>query len=331
MGKQGCLCDALAAEDGPAADGAVADGAAATGAGRFSWTAGAEPGQPVDDGRAAHLQAMGALGITRLLDAHSHWFPESVERKIWRYFDAHYWHVAYREPQHVRREWMHRNGAERYTVLTYAHRAGMAEWLNEWVAGFAQQAPEAIPCGTFYPEPEAGRVVLRCIEEYGFRGFKLHLQVSAFDLNDTRLESAFEQVAHAGLPVVMHIGNAPEKSAYTSPRVLRQLLRRHPRLKVVVAHMGAGEFEEYLDIAERHDTVYLDTTMVFVGFDACGQFPGASLGRLQKLAGRVLFGSDFPTIPYAFSHAVQGILALPFSEAEKKGILGENAARLFGV
>ena len=42
-------------------------------------------------------------------------------------------------------------------MLTYAHRPGMAEWLNEWVARSADGAPEALPFGTFYSEPEAGR------------------------------------------------------------------------------------------------------------------------------------------------------------------------------
>lgn len=332
MGEQGCLCDALAASDEADQDaGKTAGKNEPRGAERFTWSAGAGPRPQVDDGRATHLEAMAALGIGRLLDAHSHWFPEEVERKIWRYFDEHYWNVAYREPQEERREWMRRNGAERFTVLTYAHRAGMAEWLNEWVARFAQDVPEAIPCGTFFPEPGAGREVRRCIEQYGFRGFKLHIQVSGFDPNDGLLDEAFEQVAHAGLPVVIHIGNAPDSGPYTSPEVLRRLLTRHDRLKVVVAHMGAMEFDDYLSIAEDYDSVYLDTTMVFVGFSACGQFPQASLNRLQKLAGRVLFGSDFPTIPYAYSHAVEGILSLPFSADEKKGILGENAAALFGA
>ena len=321
MEKPACLCDALAAGQRPRAHGP----------GRFSWARGSTPRAAADDGAAPHLEAMKELGIPRLLDAHSHWFPENVERKIWSYFDDHYWPVTYRCSHQERRAWMGRNGVEHYTVLTYAHRPGMAEWLNEWVARFADDAPEALPCGTFYPEPEAGRVVRRCIEEYGFRGFKLHLQVSAIDPTDSRLDAAIEQVAHAGLPLVMHIGNGPAAGPYNSPIYLERLLARHPHLKVVVAHMGAFEFEAYLAIAEQRENVYLDTTMVFVGYDACGQYPPALLGRLQNIAGQVLFGSDFPVIPYPLSHAVEGILALPFSAEQKRGILAENAAALFGA
>ena len=51
MDKQGCLFDALAALDEPLA-------AAGEEQGRFSWNSGAAPGEPVDDGRAPHLEAM---------------------------------------------------------------------------------------------------------------------------------------------------------------------------------------------------------------------------------------------------------------------------------
>ena len=45
----------------------------------------------------------------------------------------------------------------------------------------------------------------------------------------------------------------------------------------------------------------------------------------------VLFGSDFPNIPYPLSHAVRGIGALPLSRAAKRRILWDNAVALFGL
>ncbi len=318
---QRTLCAALSAEDTPVRR---------AGPRRFGWRGGPAPA-PRDDGSAAHLPRLREAGIGQLFDAHSHWFPASVEQKIWRYFDAHYWPVTYRMPQVERLEAMARNGVSHFTVLTYAHRPGMATWLNEWVAEFAAGAPGAVPCGTFFPEPEAAADVRRCIESYRFRGFKLHLQVGGFDPAGPLLAPAFEQVEAAGLPVVLHIGSAPDAGPFTTPARLRTLLARYPRLKVVVAHMGAFEFDEYLAIVENHENVYLDTTMVFVGFDALGRFPHPLMARLEKAAHKVLFGSDFPTIPYPLTHAVEGVLDLPFGVAQKRAMLGETAARLFAT
>jgi hypothetical protein len=207
----------------------------------------------------------------------------------------------------------------------------MAAWLNEWSAEFCARTPEAIPCGTFFREPEAAADVRRCIEEYRFRGFKLHLRVSELDPAQKALSPAFEQIEAAGLPVVIHSGSAPDPGPYTRPESLHGLLARHPRLKVVVAHMGAREWTDYLDLAEAHEHVYLDTTMVFVGFAACDPFPPKLLTRLEALSPKLLFGSDFPNIPYPLSHAVNGIGALPLSPAAKRRILHDNAADLFGL
>ena len=300
-------------------------------AGPYQWSEGAEAVPPRDDGRTRHGGLLRELGLDGLIDAHSHWFPESVMRRIWDHFDRHYWPITYRQLPAGRLEWVRRNKIKRFTTLNYAHRPGMAAWLNEWTARFAARTPEAIPCGTFYAEAGVGEEVRRCIEDYRFRGFKLHLRVSDMDPTQSALHPAFEQIEAAGLPVVMHVGSAPEPGRFTSPRYLQALLERFPRLKVVVAHMGAWEWEAYLTLAERLDNLYLDTTMVFVGFTACGPHPEALSPRLEGASHKILFGSDFPNIPYPLSHAVNGIGRLPLSRQAKRRILFDNAAALFGL
>ncbi len=330
MTQQGCLCDALDAEAG--GEGASGNGTLGNGApyGRFPWDESVPKAPTADDGGAPHLEPLARLGLPGLLDAHSHWFPDNVEAKIWSYFDRHYWKVAYRFPSPKRLEWMRKNGVRRFTTLNYAHRPAMASWLNEWTARFAGEIPEAIPCGTFFAEPEAGADVRRCIEEYGFRGFKLHLRVSDMDPTHRLLAPAFEQLEQAGLPVVIHAGSAPDRGRFTAPGLIRELTARHPGLKVVVAHMGSAEYEDYFTMAERQEQLYLDTTMVFVGFLALGRYPQRLLERLEGISHKVLFGSDFPMIPYPLAHAVEGVLALPLSGTAQRRILGENAATLFG-
>ncbi|HKI98609.1 MAG TPA: amidohydrolase family protein [bacterium] len=308
-----------------------AGGADAPRPARFGWLEGTTPVPPRDDGRVRHGPLLRELGLDGLIDAHSHWFPESVMRKIWDYFDRHYWPITYRQLPEGRLEWVRRNKVQRFTTLNYAHRPNMAAWLNEWTAEFCARTPEAIPCGTFFAEPQAPEDVRRCIEDYGFRGFKLHLRVSDLDPTLPQLAPAFEQIEAAGLPVVIHCGSAPEPGRFTEPTFLRALLARHPALRVVVAHMGAWECDDYLALAEQHPTLYLDTTMVFVGFATCDPFPPEQLARMEAISHKVLFGSDFPNIPYPLSHAVGSIGALPLSREAKRRILYDNAAVLFGL
>jgi len=297
----------------------------------YGWGAGVAGVEPRDDGRVRHGRLLRELGLDGLIDAHSHWFPERVMRKIWDYFDSHYWPVTYRQLPEGRLEWVRRNRVLRFTTLNYAHRPAMAAWLNEWTAEFCERTPEAIACGTFFGEPEAAADVRRCIEEYRFRGFKLHLRVSDLDPTQPLLAPAFEQIAAAGLPVVIHCGSAPDPGRFTRPEYIRRLLAQHPGLTVIVAHMGAWDWTDYLELAATHPTLYLDTTMVFVGFAACDPAPAGLPERLEALSHKVLFGSDFPNIPYPLSHAVNGIGALPLSAEAKRRILYDNAAELFGL
>lgn len=321
----GCGCAALSAEEiGESRE-------KPAGKERFTWPAEGKRVRPRDDGRVHHKTLLDELGLKGVFDAHSHWFPETVMRKIWEHFDRYYWPVTYRQLPEGRLEWVRRNRIHHFTTLNYAHRPGMAAWLNEYSAEFASSTPEAVPCGTFYQEPGAVKIVRQCIEEYHFRGFKLHLRVSGMDPTQTGLHPAFEQIEAAGLPVVIHAGSAPDPGTYTAPAYMEGLLKQFPRLKVVIAHMGGWEWEKYLSLAERHEGVYLDTAMVFVRFQALDPYPPALMARLEKLSRKILFGSDFPNIPYPLSHAVESIGHLPFDAEAKRGILFDNAAALFGI
>lgn len=298
---------------------------------KFGWLDASHPLPMPEDGRMPHRASLELLGVTRQIDMHTHWFPETVLRRIWSYFHEHSWDCSYEMDLPRRLDWIRRAGVERFTTLNYAHRPGMASWLNDWTVAFASDVAEAIPFGTFFPEPQAGSYVRRAIEEYGFRGFKLHVRVGGFALDEAMLRPAFEQVAAAGLTMIIHIGSAPTGSEFTAPRFMHWLLDTFPELRVVVAHMGGWEFETYLNLAEQRDNVYLDTTMVFTGFSACDPFPAALLPRLEAVAHKIFFGSDFPFIPYPYAHAIQGILDLNVSDGAKRGMLGENAVRVLGL
>jgi uncharacterized protein len=79
----------------------------------------------------------------------------------------------------------------------------------------------------------------------------------------------------ARTPVVIHAGHAPVAAEHTGPEPIAELLRRHPDLTVIVAHMGAPDFAEFLGMAAAREPVYLDTTMIFTGW--LSEFPNLPL------------------------------------------------------
>jgi len=95
-----------------------------------------------------------------------------------------------------------------------------------------------------------------------------------------------------------------------------------------------SDYEPFLDLAETYERVALDTTMAFTPFfERLTPFPARALPRLQALglAGKVLLGSDFPNIPYAYAEQVAGLVRLGLGEPWLRAVCWDNAAGLFGL
>ncbi len=116
-----------------------------------------------------------------------------------------------------------------------------------------------------------------------------------------------------------------------SLKPVRRLLARFPDLRLVIAHLGAPDHDEFVKIAEDHDSVWLDTAMVFTEPPYLGPSPLHLVDRLAALGDRIVFGSDFPTIPHAFAAQVSGIAGLGLGDEWLRKILWGNGVRLFAL
>jgi predicted TIM-barrel fold metal-dependent hydrolase len=273
------------------------------------------------------------LGLPGLFDAHVHFLPPNIQRAVYAVFDSagpkigREWPIRYRQEHAERVGILQDMGVRRFPTLPYAHKPGVATYLNDWAAGFARDVPESLWSATFFPEPEAAAYVAGAIGA-GAEVFKVHLQVGEFHLDDPLLGDVWGTLEDAGTPVVVHAGSGPVGNDFTGPGSTERLLRRHPRLRLVIAHMGAPECGEFLRLAERYDEVRLDTTMVFTDFFP--PYPDELVPRLRDLQDRVLLGSDFPTIPYPYAHQLDGLARLDLGDDWLRAVCWDNGAGLFG-
>jgi predicted TIM-barrel fold metal-dependent hydrolase len=274
------------------------------------------------------------LGLPGLYDVHVHFLPPNIQRAVYAVFDAagpkigREWPIRYRQEHAERVEILRAMGVRRFPTLPYAHKPGVAEYLNDWAAGFAAEVPESLRSATFFPEESAAAYVGERIAS-GVEIFKVHLQVGEFHLDDPLLDAVWGQLEDAGTPVVVHAGSGPVGNDFTGPGSTERLLRRFPRLALVIAHMGAPEAAAFLALAERNDGVRLDTTMVFTDFFP--PYPAELVPRLHDLglAGKVLLGSDFPTIPYPYAHQLEGLARLDLGDDWLRAVCWENGQHLF--
>lgn len=332
-------------------------------------TAGPDVLADPDEGVERLRAVVARLGVPGLLDVHTHFLPPRVTEKVRAVFASagpligRPWPIRYLDTDEVNVERLRAFGVRRFTALPYPHKPGMAEFLNDWAAGFAARTPEALVCGTFFPEPGAGEYVAARVAA-GVQVFKMHVQVGGFDVRDPHLAPVWAVLEEAGTPVVLHAGSGPVPTAFTGPDPVAEVLARHPRLTLVMAHLGAPEYDEFLTLAERHERVHLDTTMAFTDFfdrigdpvadpvadpvgraagaaaaEVChrpGRFPDALLDRFAAVGEKVLLGSDFPNIPYPYVHQVDVLERLrerhpALDDAWLAGVVWHNAARLLGV
>ena len=276
------------------------------------------------------------LGLPGLFDVHVHFLPPTVMRKVREQFDkagpliGRPWPLSYRGDDEDRVTRLRALGVRRFSALPYAHRPGIASYLNGWAAGFADVVPECLRSATFYPEDGAAAYVADLVGD-GTEVFKVHVQVGNFDLLDPLLDDVWGLVADAGTPVVVHANSGPVGNEHTGPGPMRDLLERHPRLTAVVAHMGAPDYAEFMALAEDFERVHLDTTMAFTYFfEEMARFPRELLPRLVDLGEKVLLGSDFPNIPYPYAHQLESLERLGLGEDWLRKVCWSNGVELFG-
>lgn len=275
------------------------------------------------------------LGLPGLIDVHVHFLPPPIERAVWRVFDeagpliGREWPIRYRQPVEERVELLRSFGIRRFTTLPYAHKPGVAGYLNDWSRDFAAEVPEALRSATFYPEPGAADYVREQVDG-GVEVFKLHQQVGGFLLDDPLLLPVWDLLADSGTPVLVHAGSGPVGTPFTGPESMARLLAAYPSLTVVVAHLGAPEVLDFARLAAEHERVFLDTSMAVTPFFG-EHFDPEVVPLLGELRSRVLWGSDFPTLPFAYVEQLDALAALGLGDDWLRDVCWHNAAALFGV
>jgi predicted TIM-barrel fold metal-dependent hydrolase len=268
-----------------------------------------------------------------VFDAHVHIFPPNLFEALWRWFEKHAWSVRYRLHAEEVVEFLAGRGVRRFTALHYSHSPGLAPILNRFAAEIARAHPQVVALGTVLPgEPDAAAIVREAFA-LGLRGLKLHCHVQRIAPDDERLDEVYRACADARLPVVIHAGRQPALPAYAldiaalcSVDRIARVLERHPRLTLVVPHLGIDEIAGYAALLDRHENLWLDTTMAIGRYFPVPEAPGILRARWN----RILYGTDFPNIPYSWDRELKVLFEEGLTDEQRRAILWDNAARVFG-
>ena len=273
-------------------------------------------------------------GLPTVIDAHVHLFPDWLFEPIWQWFDAFGWPVRYKLGAGEIIEFLTARGVEKIVGLHYAHKPGVAAKLNKFMQGLCRRYPQLIGTATVYPgETGAGKILADAFAA-GLGAVKLHSHVQCFDMDSPAMHTVYAACLEGDRPLIMHVGREPKSPAYPCDpyelcgvEKVARVLTDYPGLKVCVPHLGADEFTQFRDLQEKCDNLWLDTTMVL-----CDYLPGIVVPPLDSFRmDRIMFGTDFPNIPYAWDRELKVLADSGLSDNFLEAVLYKNAAGLFSI
>jgi uncharacterized protein len=208
--------------------------------------------------------------------------------------------------------------------------------FNRWVCEVARTRSWMTPFVAVDPHVlggESGAAHLReMAESHGARGIKIHPAVQRFRPDDPGMSAIYRECRNLGLAVLSHTGSSRGPIEWAEPQAFANVLRDHPGLTVVLAHLGGGRWRQTAELAAAYPNVVFDLCEVIEWTGAPEAPTDQQLAALIREIGadRVVMGSDWPW--YDLGHTVERVHELPgLSEEERDGILGGNAARILGL
>ena len=268
-----------------------------------------------------------------IIDTHVHVFPQKLSDAVRHWFEGHAWKFKYQGAPEELLQAQFENGVAGLVLLSYAHRPGIADQLNEFVASLIKRFPNTVGLATLHPEDKnPGDIIQRAHEELGLCGVKLHCHVQKIAPDDPILFPTYEALVQFDGVLTIHAGQEPAIDAYgldvraiTGARRVEKVLERYPELKMIIPHLGFDESDRFYSLLDKYSALYLDTTMMLADFFHVT----VDREKLIQYADRILYGSDYPHIPYSMEREVRAILEMDLGEETTRKIFYENATKLF--
>jgi predicted TIM-barrel fold metal-dependent hydrolase len=277
----------------------------------------------------------------KIIDFHTHFFPNKLLDALWRWFETHAWPIEYKNYADEMVAILKKEGVSRCVSLHYPHKTGMAESLNEYAFRLSEKYQNfIIPFGSVHPDDDKKETILKkCFEDYAFKGLKFHCHVQKMAPDDRRMDFIYRMSEEYDRIVLIHCGTGPhfkdrptngygyDVTKISGVKRFEKVIRKYPRLTFVVPHLGFEEMEEFVALLNDYPNLYLDTTMVLSRY-----FPHPLRREwLADHADRLIFGTDFPNIPYEWKREKEGLKQWRLGPERESKIFFENAARLLRI
>src|SRR4030042_166938 len=140
-----------------------------------------------------------------IIDFHVHLFPDRMCDAIGKAFRRDYnWDLVYQlyAPEAI--SFLQSRGVETIVYSNYAHKPGVADFLNQWNLELLEKEDNLYCFAAFHPDdPDLKPRVAKLLAHPRVLGFKLQLLVQRFFPDDERLFPLYEMVIEAGKRILI--------------------------------------------------------------------------------------------------------------------------------
>ena len=216
-------------------------------------------------------------------------------------------------------------GIDAALVCNVATNAHQERKVNDFAIATAAAHGPLFAAGSVHPDSEQAAEELDRLAAAGVKGIKIHPDYVGVDVTDPRYDRVFALAEERGFFVVTHTGFdpvSPDRMHATAEGLLA-VVRRHPRLTLIAAHMGGPRQSAEVLRLLVGTPIWFDTSL-------CAIRPDERENLLAILRGhpdeRILFGTD---TPWSFPREeVRFVEEAGLSPRALENVFYRNAAKL---
>lgn len=279
----------------------------------------------------------------RIVDLHCYPNTEPWIRCQGPYVEAlaKYWHRewTWKQEDEVVRELTDAGVEAVLVALDLETTTGTPPCTNEYVKGMQSRHSDRIIQAWAAVDPFKGEIAIqqakKAIKELGMLGFHFHPIMGHFAVNDRRLYPLFEVIDELKVPVMIDVGTTGmgaglpgglgAKIRHAHPSAIDELAADFPTLTIIAAHPGWPWVDETTAVVLHKGNVYWEMS----GWAPKHFPPQLKVDIRARLQDKVMFGSDYPSIPYA--RLFKEWSELGYSDAVIEKIYHQNAERILGL
>jgi predicted TIM-barrel fold metal-dependent hydrolase len=210
---------------------------------------------------------------------------------------------------------------------------------NDYVKAMQDRHPERIIQSWGAVDPFKGKEAIRdarhAITDLGMLGFHFHPIMGHFAVNDRALYPLFEVINELKVPVMIDVGTTGmgagmpggmgARIRHAHPSAIDDLAADFPDLTIIMAHPGWPWVDETTAVALHKGNVFWEMS----GWAPKYLPPQLKTDMRTRLQDKVMFGSDYPSIPYP--RLLKEWAELGYKDEIMEKIFHQNAERVLGL